>query len=233
MENNRVSLNELENTERLLIDIAGGLSNLCVHMVQFQAAADAVLKRLKEVFPEGASVQNFAGEEATAVYEPGPPQAFGFILPDAPPRLEVYWGAWPGVKAYAEVRDHWRGLVRAAVEKLRLEGGLPKEPLNRAAVFFTFYISSSQPWDVDNYAMRFVINALRHERILVDDSFDRLTVAARGVQGSPTRTEVVLIERPELAFAAMLNSKVGRKILPKMEAKLALKAPQKGDFLLE
>lgn len=226
-------LKEAEELGQELAEIADNLSSLCATMVRFQIAADTLLKKIKEALPE-EEIAGFRGAaETVAAYEPGPPRALALVLPDAPPRLEVYWGAWPGAKAYAEVRDHWRSLVRAALERLRLAGCLPEKPLSRAAAFFTFYVASSQPWDVDNYSMRFIINALRRERVLLDDTFDRLTIAARGVQAAPSRTEVILVECPEWPFQAVLTSEVGRKLLPKLEINPAAEAARESDFLLE
>lgn len=181
-----------------LIDLIGELRDLRFRMVSLQASADRVLQLLEEALPfrgGGGTV------ESVVAYNPGPPRMLSLVLPEAPPRLEIHWGSWPGTTVYREVRDLWRHLVFQALEQAHARGvKLPREPFEQAAAFFTFHFGSIKVRDVDNYTVRFIINALRHAGMLAGDSFDRLSIAVRGMADGPVRTEVLLVEDRELPF---------------------------------
>jgi hypothetical protein len=122
-------------------------------------------------------------------------------LPETPPRLGVHWTSWPGGRAYVEIREDWRNLVRGVLEGARRKGlALPDRPFGLCAAFFTFHFGSGRHRDVDNYSVRPVLNALRHLGVLGDVE---PAVVVRGLPDAPERTEVVLVEDAELPFAAL------------------------------
>lgn len=187
--------------EEDLAVLAAGMRDLCFRMVSLQACADRVLKLLEEAAP---SCCGGGAVESSVVYRPGPPRVLCLVLPEAPPRLEVHWGSWPGTTVYREVRDLWRDLVLGALEQAHARGAeLPREPFAEAAAFFTFHFGGAKVRDVDNYTVRFIVNALRHAGVLAGDSFDRLSIAVRGMPDGPVRTEVVLVEDRELPFRSL------------------------------
>lgn len=208
--------------ENGLDKLTAALSDLCVAMARVQAAASQLLDDLLEALLGAAEAP--AG---TACYDPGPPRLLGLVLPEAPPRLDVHWGSAPGISSYAEVRERWRRLVGKTLESAR--GALPLDrPFERAAAFFTFY-SGGRAVGVENYTVRFVLNALREGGVLVDDTFDRLVITVRALAGLPLRTEVVLVEDMDLPFRGLEAVEPYRRIVEEIEGR---RRPQELDELI-
>ncbi|MGB9887088.1 MAG: hypothetical protein ACPLRW_08830 [Moorellales bacterium] len=158
------------------------------------------------------------GRVVPAVYHAGPPRFLGLVLPEAPPRIEARWGGWPGLKVYGEVRDYWYRLVKQA-----LDSGLGPEalgawqPFQEAGAIFAFRLPSPRGWDPDNYAVRFILNALRYEKILVDDTHERLSFAVFGFRGEPPAVAVGIWEDRRMPLYHGCGRAEWRQMMAKLE----------------
>lgn len=78
-------------------------------------------------------------------------------------------------------------MIRAALNKAQR----PKKPLERAIVNITYYFKDRRRRDPDNYSGKMLLDPLVKEGILIDDSFDVVTLVLAGkVDKKNPRTEI-------------------------------------------
>lgn len=78
-------------------------------------------------------------------------------------------------------------MIRAALNKAQR----PKKPLERAIVNITYYFKDRRRRDPDNYSGKMLLDPLVKEGILIDDSFDVVTLVLDGkVDKKNPRTEI-------------------------------------------
>jgi len=129
--------------------------------------------------------------DSEAVYGSG---VLKIVVKDYPPR-----------KCLAEskisqrlLRYRWVKSVVDAVSKLRAGGIYPV--FEKAHCVITVYLPlSTSSWDIDNRALKFIIDGLRYSGIIADDTADKLayTVIGEMDKGFP-RTEIVLVEHKHI-----------------------------------
>lgn len=76
--------------------------------------------------------------------------------------------------------------------KLRLKRGLEREKtiFRKAKIRVKYYFKDKRRRDRDNYAPKFILDSLRYNGIIEDDSTEHVDVDWEILQGSPERTEI-------------------------------------------
>ena len=88
---------------------------------------------------------------------------------------------------YRHEKERWHWLIRGAINKAQK----PKKPLQRAIVSITYYFKDKRRRDPDNYSGKMLLDPLVREGILIDDSFDVVTLVLDGkVDRQNPRTEI-------------------------------------------
>lgn len=107
-------------------------------------------------------------------------------LPDAPPILK---GA--SYQLQREVRERWRDWVTYALDQAGI-----KRRFEHAVVVIKIYSKVIHDWDVDNRAVKAMINGLRLYGLMKDDSWKHMSYLVTGQEddGSPG-TDVAVVER--------------------------------------
>ena len=89
----------------------------------------------------------------------------------------------------------WDGLIFAAT---RGQGLHPRRPFSRAMVEITYWFRDQRKRDLDNYAPKYILDALRHERVIEDDDVTSVDVSWK-LRHDPDRcgTEIVITPMEE------------------------------------
>ena len=78
-------------------------------------------------------------------------------------------------------------MIKGAINKAQR----PKKPFERAIVNITYYFKDRRRRDPDNYSGKMLLDPLVKEGILIDDSFDVVTLVLDGkVDKQNPRTEI-------------------------------------------
>ncbi|MDO7787147.1 RusA family crossover junction endodeoxyribonuclease, partial [Desulforamulus aquiferis] len=109
-------------------------------------------------------------------------------IPEVPPSLNV-WKNWHWAKQH-----RYKEELKADISKLAIAFKLPK--FRRATVLIKYYFGTNRRRDpADNYAPKFLMDALVNAGILKDDNGDLVTVqVAMEVDREKPRTEVFIWE---------------------------------------
>ncbi|MGB9905690.1 MAG: hypothetical protein ACPLQO_13630 [Desulfotomaculales bacterium] len=160
------------------------LDELNFRMASLSSRVAAFERLASEVFQIPGKVA--AG--CKGAYDPKLKQLYLYI-PAAPPYLRVAWNRWPSSTNYREVRELWQGYVREALKGLNL----PVEPLEKATVVFKFTWGDSRTHDVDNYAIKFMIDALVRNGVLKGDGCEEVSLVVFGEKSSDVWSTEVLV----------------------------------------
>ena len=88
---------------------------------------------------------------------------------------------------YRREKERWHWLIKAAINNAQK----PQKPLQKAVVNITYYFKDKRRRDPDNYSGKMLLDPLVKEGILIDDSFDVVTLVLDGkVDKSNPRTEI-------------------------------------------
>lgn len=126
-------------------------------------------------------------------YDPGPPGQLYLYIPVAPPYLRVAWNRWPSQTNYRQVRQLWYGYVQEALKGVIL----PLEPFRQAVVVFKFTWGDTRTHDVDNYAVKFIVDALVKNNVLADDSCEKMSLVVLGEKKNFWATQVLVTQQVE------------------------------------
>ena len=114
-------------------------------------------------------------------------QIVKITINEIPPTNNKYIGNSHNFNAYRREKERWHWLIRAAINKSQM----PKKPLERAIVNITYYFKDKRRRDPDNYSGKMLLDPLVREGILIDDSFDVVTLVLVGnVDKQNPRTEI-------------------------------------------
>ena len=103
-----------------------------------------------------------------------------------PPSNNKYMGNSHNFNAYRRLKEEWHYLIKAAIKNK------PDKPVNKAIVTITYYFADARRRDPDNYSGKMILDPLVREGIIVDDSFDHITLylTCGGVDKENPRTEI-------------------------------------------
>ena len=94
----------------------------------------------------------------------------------------------------SDAARHWIGYFVYAYRKAGLE-----VKMNHALCMILTVAPEKQPWDADNRANNYVINAIKNLKIVPDDNIHYLTILEAGmIDADNPRTEVYVIEKQNL-----------------------------------
>lgn len=102
-------------------------------------------------------------------------------------------------KGAARLRNHWLGLIRKALAGINIS-------FKHALCVILIYAPSSFLWDVDNRAIKFILDALRYCRVIPDDTWNNLSYLVTGLAGVvDPKTEIYVIEMGNNYIDNILN----------------------------
>ena len=111
------------------------------------------------------------------------------VVKEIPPSNNKFLGNSNNFNIYRKEKERWHWLVKAAIEKK------PKKPYDKAEVHITYYFKDHRRRDPDNYSGKMLLDPLVKEGIIVDDSFDVVTLKlSASVDKNRPRTEIEVTE---------------------------------------
>ena len=107
------------------------------------------------------------------------------VINEIPPSNNKYMGKTYNYAVYQREKQRWHWLIKCAIKER------PKKPLEKAVVHITYYFKNRIRRDPDNYSGKMLLDPLVREGILVDDSFDAVTLMLDGdYDKNNPRTEI-------------------------------------------
>lgn len=114
------------------------------------------------------------------------------VIPAIPPSNNKFLGNSHSYRPYLTAKEEWHWMIRAALLR---SGRKPQAPLSRVVVELCYFFPDSRRRDPDNYSGKFILDALVREGVLVDDSFDCITLRLTAkVDKEQPRTEIEIKE---------------------------------------
>lgn len=112
-------------------------------------------------------------------------------LKGVPPSLNEVAGKENPWK-YRKAKQEWTDNV---CWMARLNKDRPKIPYDKADVHIVYYFPDNRRRDADNYCGKFLLDGLTKAGVIVDDSFNHISLHIDGTAGKPARTEITVTER--------------------------------------
>ena len=111
------------------------------------------------------------------------------VINDIPPSNNKFIGRnarWQ----YQDIKTKWHWLIKAAIKEK------PKSPYKKAIVKITYFFKDNRRRDPDNYSGKLLLDPLVREGILLDDSFEIITLqlGKGGVDKKNPRTIIEIEE---------------------------------------
>ncbi|SMB96688.1 hypothetical protein SAMN00808754_1589 [Thermanaeromonas toyohensis ToBE] len=152
------------------------------------ASLSAQVASFEKLLSECVAVPGSPASGCKGFYDPGPPGQLYLFIPVAPPYLRVAWNRWPSQTNYRQVRQLWYGYVKEALKGI----ALPLEPFQQAVVVFKFTWGDTRTHDVDNYAVKFIVDALVKNNVIAGDSCEKMSLVVLGEKRSFWSTQVLV-----------------------------------------
>ena len=115
--------------------------------------------------------------------------AVRITIPGVPPSLNQYFGR-ENTNEYRKAKVDWTDRVVWLVKKMR-----PEKPFNKARVEILYYFPDNRRRDPDNYCGKLMLDGLTKAGVIVDDSFQHITLAVGGaVDQRQPRTVITVTE---------------------------------------
>lgn len=111
-----------------------------------------------------------------------------YTIPDIPPSLNKYAGR-ENVWEYRADKKQWEALCAVYCRPK------PETPIKKCVVRITYFFSTMQRHDPDNYSGKFILDGLREAGIIEDDSFSNVELHLCGnydKENPRTEIEVML-----------------------------------------
>lgn len=109
------------------------------------------------------------------------------VINEIPPSNNKFMGKTYNYAVYQREKQRWHWLIKSAIKPSEK----PKTPMEKAIVNITYYFKDKIRRDPDNYSGKMLLDPLVREGILVDDSFEVITlVLAAGHDKEKPRTEI-------------------------------------------
>jgi Holliday junction resolvase RusA-like endonuclease len=107
------------------------------------------------------------------------------VINDIPPSNNQYMGKTYNYAVYQREKQRWHLLIKCAIK------GKTKKPIEKAIVHITYFFKNRTRRDPDNYSGKMLLDPLVREGILIDDSFDVVTLMLDGdYDKNNPRTEI-------------------------------------------
>lgn len=115
------------------------------------------------------------------------------VIDEIPPSNNRFLGNSHSFNVYRREKERWHLLIKAAIKER------PEKPIERAAVYITYYFKDRRRRDPDNYSGKFLLDPLVREGILRDDSFSVVELHLAGAYDKVRpRTAIKIIKLEEL-----------------------------------
>ena len=111
-----------------------------------------------------------------------------YTIPEIPPSNNHYIGRDVRWKYQTEKR-RWADLIAAYCRPR------PQKPIYRAVVTIRYYFKDARRRDPDNYSGKMILDGLVKAGIIEDDSFGKIDLVLRRVDGTEKRTEITVEEK--------------------------------------
>ena len=109
------------------------------------------------------------------------------VINDIPPSNNKYMGKTYNYAVYQREKQRWHWLIKGALSKAEK----PKKPIEKAVVHIKYYFKDKRSRDPDNYSGKMLLDPLVREGILIDDSFNVVTlVLSASCDKKEPRTEI-------------------------------------------
>lgn len=109
------------------------------------------------------------------------------VINEIPPSNNKYMGNSRNFNEYRRDKERWHWLIKSAISKAEK----PKKPIEKAVVNIAYYFKDKRRRDPDNYSGKMLLDPLVREGVLVDDSFDNITlVLSASHDKNEPRTEI-------------------------------------------
>ena len=110
------------------------------------------------------------------------------IINGIPPSYNKFIGNSHNFNEYRKYKEYWHWLIKEALSCAEY----PKTPYRKASVTITYFFSDKKRRDPDNYSGKLLLDPLVRENIILDDSFDNisLTMKKGGIDKKNPRTEI-------------------------------------------
>lgn len=114
------------------------------------------------------------------------------VINEIPPSNNTYMGNSHNFNDYRREKERWHWLIKAALSNAQK----PQKPIEKAVVHITYYFKDKRRRDPDNYSGKMLLDPLVREGVLIDDSFNNVTlVLSAGCDKNKPRTEIEIKER--------------------------------------
>lgn len=131
-------------------------------------------------------------QSAEKAEEEGEEMTITIVLLFLPPSLNRVAGRGP--YNYREAKERFTEQVRLNCLNYR-----PKTPIDRATVTIRYYFPDKRRRDPDNYSGKFLLDGLTKAGIIVDDSFNHITLRLEAYcDPARPRTEIIVEEVPNV-----------------------------------
>ena len=115
--------------------------------------------------------------------------AVRITIPGVPPSLNQFAGR-ENTNEYRKAKVDWTDRVVWMVKRVR-----PEKPFDRARVEILYYFPDNRRRDPDNYCGKLMLDGLTKAGVIVDDSFQHITLAVGGaVDRRQPRTVITVTE---------------------------------------
>lgn len=115
-------------------------------------------------------------------------QEYNYVIDEIPPSNNKYIGRNARWEYKAE-KHRWEELIYYTCRPR------PKEPLKKSIVKIVYFFSDARRRDPDNYSGKFILDGLRKAGIILDDSFNNITlILGADIDRKKPRTEIKITE---------------------------------------
>lgn len=113
---------------------------------------------------------------------------YHYIVPHVPPSNNQFIGR-TNFREYQAQKKTWAMLVKVYCKPA------PKKPIAHSVVTLAYCFGDNRRRDPDNYSGKMILDGLVKAGIIEDDSFGKIELVLRRVDGEDKRTEITVEEK--------------------------------------
>ena len=113
---------------------------------------------------------------------------YRYIIPHVPPSNNQFIGR-TNFREYQAQKKAWAMLVKAYCKPAT------EKPIAQSVVTLAYCFGDNRRRDPDNYSGKMILDGLVKAGIIVDDSFDKIDLVLRRVDGAGKWTEITVEEK--------------------------------------
>ncbi len=112
---------------------------------------------------------------------------YHYIIPRVPPSNNQFIGR-TNFREYQAQKKTWAMLVKSYCKPV------PEKPVKHSVVTLAYCFGDNRRRDPDNYSGKMILDGLVKAGIIEDDSFGKIDLVLRRVDGADKRTEITVEE---------------------------------------